>query len=438
MPPTLEDRPVRRGAARGVRRNGIDAFHGLRYATLSDPANPCAATVPSSGQLKGAELTDVPVFPQLPSRLEGVMGPGIRDNPQSDDAFFFNVWAPADADRLPVLVFLHGGAWVSGGGSARWYRGDRLAAEGLVIVTLNYRIGPAGHLDDGVADDRHRPIEDCLAALRVVADRIGDFGGDPDRIALAGQSAGAWYAWALSSLPETRGLIRRTALFSIPEITPWTADSRRAFTARVHETCDRNAGGWAPGALLEAGAKVLADSPRIPGAIPPMYLPVWPTERAGADLPLHVEALHLRVTAQEMSVFLPPYAPGTRAASLLLETLRARTAGESLPEDPVPEGWSRDRAETVARASWLGFGRFADAIGRAAAARGVRVTQHRFTAFAGPGDLGAPHCFDLPFQFGNRNDWRDAPMLEGWSAEAFEAVSRGLRAELAGFVTRSP
>lgn len=404
--------PANQSAGRSGPSVPVSCLYGLRYGRLSDPGNPRSAVVPATGRIAAARLTDVPVFPQLPSRLERVMGPGIRDNPQSDAAFFLNVWAPAGAHDLPVLVFLHGGAWVSGGGAARWYRGDRLAAEGMVVVTVNYRLGPAGHFEDGQGGD-HRPAGDILAALGWVRDHIRDHGGDPARVTLAGQSAGAWYAWALAGRPDTAGLFRQAALLSPPGIAPWSLAERHALTAEAEALRDGllTAGEPAETALLRAGAQVLAGRPFAAGAIPPMYLPVWPEASSHAATPLHVEALYVRTTLHEMSVFLPP--PALSAAS---------------------PGWPPDFARTVAEASHAVFGAFAEEIADSAEARGCRVVRRSFAALSGLPDLGAAHCFDLPFQFGNPADWRDAPMLDGWTDADFRRLSDRTVADLAAFV----
>ncbi|GGE76434.1 carboxylesterase family protein [Stappia taiwanensis] len=436
MTDSPDQRTVQRGGAVGVSRDGIACFYGLRYGQLRHPGSPRSAITTAGGQLTVEDLTDVPVFPQLPSRLESVMGPGIRDNPQDDAAFFLNVWAPEEATGLPVLVFLHGGAWVSGGGAARWYRGERLASEGLVVVTLNYRLGPAGHLDDDEPGSYHRPIEDILEALRWVQRQIADFGGDPDQVTLAGQSAGAWYAWALSTLPAAAGLFRRAALLSIPAIKPWTPVQRSAFTRAVLAAKARDpASRQEPReALLRAGARVLSQAPGEPGAIPPMYLPVWPEDPARPANKFHVDALYLRATRHEMSVFLPASLSGSSEMEATLAHLRARAGTAPVPPVPCPPDWPRDHAALVTLASWIGFGRFASVIAGAAERDGRLVIQRAFAALAGPARLGAAHCLDLPFQFGNRADWHDAPMLEGWSAEDFEEVSREVRRDLAAFV----
>jgi len=429
--------PVIRGGWRGQRLDGVEGWYGLRYGRLSDPANPRAALVPCAGQITVDDLTGVPVFPQLPSRLERLMGPGIRDNPQDREAFFLNVWAPAGAEGLPVLVFLHGGAWVSGGGSARWYRGARLAAEGVVVVTLNYRLGPAGHFADTPDDGLHRPVGDLLAALAWVQERIAGFGGDPGRVTLAGQSAGGWYAWALAGHPPARGLFDRVALLSAPAVTPWARADRHAVTraAERYVAALAQSGMEVSQAWLQAGLRAVSEQPHRPGAIPPMYLPTWPDASAPAAAAPHVSAVYTRITAHEMTAFLPAQAPEQEAG--LLASLRNSTPAD-LPLAPGAPGWSAARAEIVARAGWQAFGSFADAAGRAVQGRCTRV--HRcFAALAGgPDNPGATHCLDLPFQFGNHEDWHDAPMLTGWDKARFEALSRALRTDLADFVKRQP
>lgn len=442
VPSVAQGNPLVRGPWVGELRDAVACYYGIRYARLSDAKRPRSKATAASGQLDVAGLTDVPVFRQLPSRLEIVTGPAGRINPQDDEAFYLNVWAPEGAEGLPVLVFVHGGAWASGGGAMRWYRGERLAREGIVVVTVNYRLGPAGHLaPDDDADQDHRPFGDLLQALRWVGQNVAELGGDPDRVTLGGQSAGAWYAWALASLPEARGLFRQAAILSIPQIKPWTPDHRVAFTNRVEAI--RRESGAAPGSesLLRAAAQVLSETPRIAGAMPPMYLPMLSGEAAGilesatsAAEHLHADALYVRITRHEMSVFLPPLEPGSAAGDMLMEALRARCRREAVPHHPAPRHWDSRYAEAVELSSWLEFGRFANEIATQARKRGRPVISREFDVEAGQPGFGAVHCIDLPFQFGNRADWDDAPMLAGWQGGAFEEISRELRGDLADFV----
>lgn len=438
----FRETPVHPGPWDAKMRDGVACFYGIRYARLSDADQPRSAPVAASGQLDVADMTEVPVFPQLPSRLEIVTGTACRINPQDDAAFYLNVWAAQGAEDLPVLVFVHGGAWASGGGSMQWYRGEQLAREGVVVVTVNYRLGPAGHLAPvGEPADTHRPMEDLLLALRWVRDNIAALGGDPDRVTLAGQSAGAWYAWALASLPEAKGLFRQAALLSIPEIRPWSIDHRRAFTARVEEILrlsDEKAGHLS---LLRAAAQALGETPRVAGAMPPMYLPTLSGEAAvilqsaaSAAQHLHADALYVRATRHEMSVFLRPMLPGSPEAAPLAAELRKRCRDEIVPHHPAPPQWDAPFAEAVELASWLEFGRFSREIATEARNHGCAVVSREVDIEAGQADLGAVHCIDLPFQFGNPADWDDAPMLSGRNDAAFERLSHEMRKDLAAFV----
>ena len=138
---------------------------------------------------------------------------------QSEDCLYLNVWAPARSERpLPVLVWVHGGAFIAGAGSTFLYEGSRLAVDGqMVVVTLNYRLGPLGFLDLGrVAPAAGIPanlgLHDQLAALEWVRANIAAFGGDPACLTLCGESAGAMSVGAL--LPRAHGRFERAVLQS--------------------------------------------------------------------------------------------------------------------------------------------------------------------------------------------------------------------------------
>lgn len=435
--PSHQKNQVSHGPWTGHTQERGESFYGIRYARLSNPHNPRSASIPAQGQLQVTDLTEVPIFPQLPSRLEAATGPGARLNPQDDEAFFLNVWTPETTSSAPVVVFIHGGAWASGGGSVRWYRGEQLAAEGNVVVTLNYRLGPAGHLD---TEEEHAPFQDLLLALRWVQTHIAEFGGDPTRVTLAGQSAGGWYTWALSAMDEARGLFQQAAILSAPEIQPWTPEYRRYFTQAAQEikSSAHDSMEW-----LEAAAAVLAATPRIPGAMPPMYLPSLGPQlqqrlssaHAAAEH-LHIQALYIRVTHHEMSLFLP-WDLDSHAVEQRLQALRTRTQGHQLPGYPSPPQWDPVVAETVELSSWLEFGHFAHQIAATGRDHGLPVEFREFGEIAGPAVMGAAHCFDIPFQFGNWDDWADSPLLEGWTHEDFEDISLSLRRDLTTFIHRA-
>jgi para-nitrobenzyl esterase len=142
----------------------------------------------------------------------------LVQNQASEDCLYLNVWTPkpAAAADLPVIVFIHGGAFTEGSGSIPIYDGTNLASTGLVVVTINYRLGVFGFLahPDLTAESPHHAsgnygFMDQIAALQWVQSNIRGFGGDPRRVTIWGQSAGAFSVGALLASPEVRGLFQR-------------------------------------------------------------------------------------------------------------------------------------------------------------------------------------------------------------------------------------
>jgi para-nitrobenzyl esterase len=144
---------------------------------------------------------------------------------QSEDCLYLNVWTPArePSEKLPVMVWFHGGAFVQGSGSLRSFDGEALARRGVVVVTLNYRLGPLGFLALPALDDENPEhvsgnygLFDMVAALRWTRDNIAAFGGDPESVTIFGQSAGAVGVNAMMASPLARGLFRRAIVQSCP------------------------------------------------------------------------------------------------------------------------------------------------------------------------------------------------------------------------------
>lgn len=136
----------------------------------------------------------------------------------SEDCLYLNVWTPAKSagDKLPVLVWIHGGGYTEGSGSVPAYDGEGLARKGLVIVTINYRLGFLGFLaypelsrESEHGSSGNYGLLDQIAALRWVARNIAAFGGDPTRVTVAGQSAGAGSVHFLTISPLAKGLFQR-------------------------------------------------------------------------------------------------------------------------------------------------------------------------------------------------------------------------------------
>lgn len=150
----------------------------------------------------------------------GILG-RIKE-PRSEDCLFLNIWSPgADGKKRPVMVWIHGGAFLFGSGSSPWYDGTAFAANGdVVVVTINYRMNVFGffHLADLFGEDYavsgNCGLLDQIAALRWVQENIEAFGGDPKQVTIFGESAGAASVGALLAMPEAKGLFQRAILQS--------------------------------------------------------------------------------------------------------------------------------------------------------------------------------------------------------------------------------
>jgi para-nitrobenzyl esterase len=209
---------TRPGKLEGAEDHGIPVFRGIRYA--APPVGPLRFRAPRppeswSGTRPATRFQHVapqasPVLP-LVGRLIGGGGG------ESEDCLTLNVWTPGvDRRRRPVLVWIHGGAFVMGSGSSPLYSGRRLARRGdVVVVTLNYRLGALGGLNlralrPGDPDaGSNLGLRDQIAALEWVRDNIAEFGGDPENVTIFGESAGGMSVGTLLGTPAAQGLFHR-------------------------------------------------------------------------------------------------------------------------------------------------------------------------------------------------------------------------------------
>lgn len=208
------------GTLRGEALDGVNAFRGIRYAQAPTGRlrwRPPVAAEPLSGVHDATRFG--PACHQPPSRPESIYAPA-EVPAMSEDCLSLNVWAPADAgkasENAPVFVWIHGGSLSGGAGSEAMYDGARLAAQGVVAVTINYRLGVLGYLAhpqlseesaDGVSGNYG--LLDQIQALRWVQENIAAFGGDPGNVTIAGESAGALSVMYLMAAPSAHGLFHK-------------------------------------------------------------------------------------------------------------------------------------------------------------------------------------------------------------------------------------
>lgn len=198
---------VRDGVLEGrTSDDGVSTFLGIPYAaapTGKDRLRPPQPVEPWSGIRLATEYGPTAPKGDYPPQYQELL-PEV--DIAGDEFLNLNVWTPAaHGSGMPVLVWIHGGSFMNGSGSVGEYEGTAFARDGVVCVTINYRLSAEGflYLDDGAAN---LGLLDQVAALRWVRDNIEAFGGDPARVTVAGESAGAMSVTTLLSMPIAEGL----------------------------------------------------------------------------------------------------------------------------------------------------------------------------------------------------------------------------------------
>jgi len=207
---------TRHGRVRGYVDQGILAFRGIRYGADTGPVRFQAPRPPAPWTGIAEAVAYGAASPQR-DRNAG---------PTSEDCLFLNVWTPGLRDRRrPVMVYIHGGAYSNGSGSAPLYDGVRLARRGdVVVVSLNHRLNVFGYgylarLVPGLPDSGNAGQLDLILALEWVRDNIAEFGGDPGSVTVFGQSGGGAKIATLMAMSATRGLFHRAATMSGQQVT---------------------------------------------------------------------------------------------------------------------------------------------------------------------------------------------------------------------------
>lgn len=233
------------GKLEGREENGIRVFRGVPYATgVSGKRRWC----PPQRVSPWAGVRPAESFGTAALQNSSMLGPmlGLDSSNTGEECLFLNVWTPAcDGARRPVMVWIHGGAYTIGSGAQTMYHGEVLARRGdVVVVTINYRLGAFGflHLNE-ITNGRipatgNEGLLDQIAALEWVRDEITAFGGDPDKVTVFGESAGAFSVSTLLGTPRAQGLFTNAIMQS--GATNFVASSERA--NQVAETLLRELG----------------------------------------------------------------------------------------------------------------------------------------------------------------------------------------------------
>jgi para-nitrobenzyl esterase len=211
------------GKIQGYKEKGLEIFKGVPFAET--PIGKLRFSPPVSKQSWDGVLNTTEYGPcsfQGYSELEEYLG---KLEPESEDCLSLNIWTPAaDSGKRPVMFWIHGGAFMIGGGTDPMYDGSALALRGdIVVVTINYRLGSFGFLySKGISPNVGS--QDQLMALKWVNENIESFGGDPANVTIFGESAGGYSVLALCTMSKAKGFFRRVIAQSAPYIDTNVSD----------------------------------------------------------------------------------------------------------------------------------------------------------------------------------------------------------------------
>ncbi|HEV3351838.1 MAG TPA: carboxylesterase/lipase family protein [Acidimicrobiales bacterium] len=439
------------GALQGRVKDAILEFRGIPYA--APPIGELRFRPPQPPE-PWTGVRDATHFGPMAPQNQGAMEAMFGAPPQAmdEDCLTLNVWTPAcDDGQRPVMVWIHGGAFLFGTGATPWYDGRSFARDDVVLVTINYRLGAFGFLH--VDGQGNNGILDQVAALEWVRDNIAAFGGDPGNVTAFGESAGAMSVGTLLGLPAAKGLFVK----AIPE-------SGAAHSARTAEEAEELARiflvelGIDPGptavdhlrdlpaaALLEAQAKVvetqmgaggrgLPFSPVVDGVV----LPEAPIDAIGKGQAAGVTVL-VGTTRDEWRLFsmmdpsiakLDDEGAARRLAGLVRDKSRAPEVVAhyrlTRPDASVSDVWSAIGTDVIFRIPAVRLAETQSALGN-------DVYMYRFD-YATPvfgGVLGACHALEIPFVFESLD--AGAEMFVGPLNDDLRTLARRMHASWVAF-----
>ncbi|MET4093736.1 carboxylesterase family protein [Arthrobacter sp. UYCu712] len=409
------------GPITGWRDGDVVRATGVPYATAGRFQPPVRAADWAT-EFAATELA--PACPQGPVPfLDDILGTRFGELPGSEDCQRLSITLPADlndGERLPVMVWLHGGSYTSGSGDLAIFDPKALVAETrVIVVSVTYRLGLFGYLATGTGRPANLGLLDQLEAFRWVQRNIGAFGGDPGRVTAFGQSAGGDAVAHLMATEEAPSLFQRAIIQSAP-----------LGIARGREKMN-----IAMGIAAEA---VTEDTPALDVvAVEERVSQVARKFGLLAAMPFGTQYGHAPLPPESgIEAAWNTAAPG-------IEILIGHTSEEArlfLPRSPLMSRLARVPVLGTAVVKAISWAVTEAVYGRSARRFAKRHSQAGGTAYSyvlhwgAPGNFyGAAHTIDLPLLFGDKRTWAAAGLLTGASWDDINAQGRALRAVWARF-----
>ncbi len=401
---------IETGSLAGASVDGVESFKGVPFATAArwKPPQPAARWEGIRDATRFGDACPQPAF-----ALAGVPR-------ASEDCLNLNVWTPAKSaqDRLPVMVWIHGGGFVVGTANTAQYDGAAMASRGVVFVSINYRLGPLGflahpELTKEAGRSGNYGLLDQIAALEWVQRNIAAFGGDPRRVTIFGESAGGTSVLLLMVAPQAKGLFhgviaQSPAVYS--EIA-WLREMR--YGLEPAESSGSKYGDLAslraadPAELLKKANIstdfIFSESPRLWPVVDGHVIPDDPAALFASGR-FHRTPLIVGVNADEGALFMAM--SGKITAERARRLIRRQYGGDferiSTLYPVTSDAEAADSIRRMVGASWFLHG--SRSVARDLAARGVPVYFYRFAPSKPVGifaNLGATHATEIPYVLGN-------------------------------------
>lgn len=352
-----------------------------------------------------------------PKSLQGKRG-GVRG--QSEDCLYLNVWAPRDkkTEKLPVMVWIHGGGFTQGSGHQASYDGTQLARRGVVLVTINYRLGALGFMahpalsaESPQGSSGNYAVLDQIAALEWVRDNISAFGGDPEKVTIFGESAGGTSVYLLTATPLSKGLFHRAILES-----PWLDPVIFRDLKEENENgppAEFDGEGQVTKLLGDAPTNVLEKLRAMPAEeILAKVKQRWPVATDGWIFPRDPHEIYANGDQQDVQVIVGTNRDeGTMFAPIRpfggsLDSYKAAMVerfgehGERVAAFYAPESKAKLREVAVQQITDAWFVQPSREFARSMDRQGADVWMYHFTKPTW-GRLGAAHAAEIGFVFGN-------------------------------------
>ena len=456
MAPADPEVSTRAGRVRGRNENGVAVFRGIPFAEppvgqrrfqAPEPTAPWEGVRPATEFGPPSPQASAPEDPEAP---DTPAAPAATADPAAG-WLTVNVWTPyPGADRLPVMVWIYGGAYMFGASAEPGYDGTPFAQAGAVFVSLNYRVGTEGFaLLPGAP--ANRGLLDAVAALTWVKENIQSFGGDPDNVTVFGESAGAGVIAAMLAMDRARGLFKRAIAQSVPGTF-----FARELAEDIARAIAREAGlpnefaalaGADPMRLVNAQSTVAARlkdfpqwggvsltitpfSPVIDGEVLPRS--PWRALLGGAASDVELLTGHNRdeyrlfiaaegrlgkITDEEATATLNAFAPGHD--------------GPAAYRKAFPDADPSALYELIF-SDWL-FRMPTLHLAQAHAASGGRTFLYELTARAPGGPFGACHALDVPLVFGSGGEGLSAALIGASQPAEFLTLGDTMRREWVSF-----